>query len=81
LAGQTSQSVDGQECRALFKEECGIRNAELGVRLEIFTTETHGKSRKMKLLRRYFLFSAAGGLMFPCNSVKNPWLKKIKIRI
>jgi hypothetical protein len=51
----------------------------MGARFEKITTETLGRSRKMKLLRRYFLFSAAGGLMFLCNSVINPWLKNCSI--
>jgi hypothetical protein len=57
-----------------------IKNS-IGAGFEKSTTETHGRSRKMKLLRSHLLFSAAGGLIFLCNSVKNPWLIKIKIRL
>jgi hypothetical protein len=33
-------------------------------------TEGHGKRKIAKIV---FGFSAAGGLIIPCGSVKNPW--------
>jgi hypothetical protein len=31
---------------------------------------------KEKELKIHLLFFAAGGIIFPCASVKDPWLKK-----
>jgi len=44
-----------------------------------FTTEAHGVTRKRKNIEKTFFSSPPQAVKTPlCNSVKNPWLKKIR---